>query len=330
MYTFDRPMEGWLCVRLFVSVCSLNWILRFLRESKTRYFPETRVSYLVGALSPVSHKGLYQGYPETRELISSRKTWHERHSNRDASHVRERLLPLCSPRSRPTREVISWTEDGPVDTGKKKQGSGPLKTTPPSIGDSSGSAEKEDCHATRGKRRRSSDSGSSGAEGVAYQTPLKRWPGRGGRNDRCFGVVRSVPIRPTTCIVPEAATTSVLPTEQVMDKGEVGSTPDHVALRPQKRGCLLGEEGERVKVTVQVVCESRGGRPGLSVLTSLLVSVDVKQYWTMFRHWSQLVPNMSLICQPISEDIKQHYPRVKARPRIPPKDRGLPPEQWKC
>ena len=29
---------------------------------------------------------------------------------------------------------------------------------------------------------------------------------------------------------------------------------------------------------VQELCESRGGRPGLSVLTSLLVSVDVKQY----------------------------------------------------
>ena len=44
---------------------------------------------------------------------------------------------------------------------------------------------------------------------------------------------------------------------------------------------------------VQEVCESRGGRPGLSVLTSLLVSVDVKNYWTVLRHWSQLVPNMS-------------------------------------
>ena len=31
-------------------------------------------------------------------------------------------------------------------------------------------------------------------------------------------------------------------------------------------------------VTVQELCESRGGRPGLSVLTSLLVSVDVKNY----------------------------------------------------
>ena len=29
---------------------------------------------------------------------------------------------------------------------------------------------------------------------------------------------------------------------------------------------------------VQELCESRGGRPGLSVLTSLMVSVDVKRY----------------------------------------------------
>ena len=29
---------------------------------------------------------------------------------------------------------------------------------------------------------------------------------------------------------------------------------------------------------VQELCESRGGHPGLSVLTSLLVSVDVKIY----------------------------------------------------
>ena len=50
---------------------------------------------------------------------------------------------------------------------------------------------------------------------------------------------------------------------------------------------------KRGKVKVQELCESRGGRPGLSVLTSLLVSMDVKQYWTMLRHWSQLVPNMS-------------------------------------
>ena len=42
------------------------------------------------------------------------------------------------------------------------------------------------------------------------------------------------------------------------------------------------------------LCESRGGRPGLSVLTSLLVSVDFRKiYCTVLRHWSQLVPNMS-------------------------------------
>ena len=46
-------------------------------------------------------------------------------------------------------------------------------------------------------------------------------------------------------------------------------------------------------VIAQEMCESRGGRPELSVLTSLLVSVDVKYYWTVLRHWSQLVPNMS-------------------------------------
>ena len=47
------------------------------------------------------------------------------------------------------------------------------------------------------------------------------------------------------------------------------------------------------RVIVQELCESRGGRPELSVLTSLLVSMDVKNYWTMLRHWSQLVPNMT-------------------------------------
>ena len=31
-------------------------------------------------------------------------------------------------------------------------------------------------------------------------------------------------------------------------------------------------------IIVQELCESRGGRPGLSVLMSLLVSVDVKRY----------------------------------------------------
>ena len=63
-------------------------------------------------------------------------------------------------------------------------------------------------------------------------------------------------------------------------------------------------EWNNVQILVQELCESRGGRPGLSVLTSLLASVDIKLYWTMLRHWSQLVSN---ICQPTSEDIKQHY-----------------------
>ena len=45
---------------------------------------------------------------------------------------------------------------------------------------------------------------------------------------------------------------------------------------------------------VQELCESRGG-PGLPVLMSLTVSVDVKQQWTVrLRHWSQFVPNMSI------------------------------------
>ena len=43
----------------------------------------------------------------------------------------------------------------------------------------------------------------------------------------------------------------------------------------------------------QELCESRGGRPGLPVLMSLTVSVDVKQPWTMLTHWSKFVPNMS-------------------------------------
>ena len=46
-------------------------------------------------------------------------------------------------------------------------------------------------------------------------------------------------------------------------------------------------------VRVQELCESRGSRPGLPVLMSLMVSVDVKQHWTVLTHWSQFVPNMS-------------------------------------
>ena len=56
---------------------------------------------------------------------------------------------------------------------------------------------------------------------------------------------------------------------------------------------------------VQELCESRSGRPGLSVLTSLMVSVDVKQYC------SGIGPRLSLVCQPTSEDIKQHQKKKK-------------------
>ena len=37
-------------------------------------------------------------------------------------------------------------------------------------------------------------------------------------------------------------------------------------------------QGDYLLLIVQELCESRGGRPGLSVLTSLLVSVDGKLY----------------------------------------------------
>ena len=74
------------------------------------------------------------------------------------------------------------------------------------------------------------------------------------------------------------------------------------------------------KHIVQELRESRGGRPGLSILTSLLVSVDVKLYEPCFG----IGLSLSLIRQLTSEDIKQHYlpcllnivsssPRVRAK-----------------
>ena len=39
-----------------------------------------------------------------------------------------------------------------------------------------------------------------------------------------------------------------------------------------------GGGGGAGRVRVQELCESRGGRPGVSFLTSLTVSVDVKQH----------------------------------------------------
>ena len=50
--------------------------------------------------------------------------------------------------------------------------------------------------------------------------------------------------------------------------------------------------------------ESRGGRAGLSVLTNLLVSVDVK---LIIEPCFGTGLSLSLICQLTSEDIKQHY-----------------------
>ena len=40
----------------------------------------------------------------------------------------------------------------------------------------------------------------------------------------------------------------------------------------------MGKVQMIARLIVQELCESRGGRPGLSGLTSLLVSVDVKIY----------------------------------------------------
>ena len=54
---------------------------------------------------------------------------------------------------------------------------------------------------------------------------------------------------------------------------------------------------------VQELCESRGGRPRMSILTSLLVSVDVKLY---IEPCFGIGLSLSLICQPTPEDIKQH------------------------
>ena len=42
--------------------------------------------------------------------------------------------------------------------------------------------------------------------------------------------------------------------------------------------CIKDGRATADRIVVQELCESRGGRPGLSVLTSLLVSVDVKLY----------------------------------------------------
>ena len=59
---------------------------------------------------------------------------------------------------------------------------------------------------------------------------------------------------------------------------------EQVAPRSKRRVILYKRICGAIYYIVQELCESRGGRPRLSVLTSLLVSVDVKNYWTVFRH----------------------------------------------
>ena len=69
------------------------------------------------------------------------------------------------------------------------------------------------------------------------------------------------------------------------------------------RAALLKGSTYAFFLIVQELCESRGGRPGLSVLTSLLASVDVKYIEPCFG----IGLSLSLICQLTSEDIKQHF-----------------------
>ena len=47
--------------------------------------------------------------------------------------------------------------------------------------------------------------------------------------------------------------------------------------KEEKKAYLRGSKESNTYI-VQELCESRGGRPGMSVLTSILVSVDVKIY----------------------------------------------------
>ena len=62
---------------------------------------------------------------------------------------------------------------------------------------------------------------------------------------------------------------------RVGESGLYGPSFSVVADRDEESRPLSASVGA---VIVQELCESRGGRPGLSVHTSLMVSVDVKQY----------------------------------------------------
>ena len=59
---------------------------------------------------------------------------------------------------------------------------------------------------------------------------------------------------------------------------ETSETPMGLRETSNQRDLTKAINDAWLSVIVQELCESRGGRPGLSVLTSLLVSVDIKIY----------------------------------------------------
>ena len=60
---------------------------------------------------------------------------------------------------------------------------------------------------------------------------------------------------------------------------------EYMVTRNTKDTLLKLKQKNKNCIIVQELCESRGGRPGLPVLMSLTVSVDVKQHGTMHTHW---------------------------------------------
>ena len=58
----------------------------------------------------------------------------------------------------------------------------------------------------------------------------------------------------------------------------VASHVSAVSVRERKIVLYKSDQQHQLGHIVQELCESRGGRPELSVLTSLLASVDVKIY----------------------------------------------------
>ena len=86
-------------------------------------------------------------------------------------------------------------------------------------------------------------------------------------------------------------THTVRESELKVDSGREKKKERKKKKRKKKNPCRTGDSNscqycvrlfqsnvQPAELIVQELCESRGGRPGLSVLTSLLVSVDVKIY----------------------------------------------------